>query len=174
MPRMQNNILPDYHFLLFAPNLDSAYFFEAARNYWNTFQPTVLTDLELLRLLPVNVTISVTAVALRDTAAQVGVEVSQASPFAFLDLVVYDTLEQTQAELDRRAAQNQPFGVPLGIGSATQAVIPTPWLPTRSPAFVTATPSPTDGPSPTPTSTPQVPPTQPGAVQNTPGPVIGG
>ncbi len=189
---MQANLLPEYHFLMFAPNLGAEYFFDAARNYWNTFQPIVIDDFGFLNYLPPLVTVSVTVVAMRDTAAQIGVQLGQAAPYAYYDPVVYDTFEETRAELNRRAQLNQPFGVPLGIGSATSTpFIPTPWLPTRSPGFITATPSPdvstpaaeltaestpevtvetteTVSPSPTPTTM------SPGQVINTPGPAIGG
>ncbi len=178
---MQANILPEYHFLRFAPNLGAEYFFDGARNYWNTFKPIVINDVAMLRLLPPAVTVSVTVVALRDLAAQIGVELGQIAPFAYYDAVVYDTFEATRAELNRRAQLNQPFGVPLGIGIATTTpFIPTPWLPTRPPGFITATPEMTDEPtvevtpeldtsvSPTPTAT------LPGQVINTPGPAIGG
>ncbi|MBE2183741.1 MAG: hypothetical protein IAE89_09980 [Anaerolineae bacterium] len=185
---MQANILPEYHFLRFAPNLGAEYFFDGARNYWNTFKPIVINDVAILRLLPPAVTVSVTVVALRDLAAQIGVELGQIAPFAYYDAVVYDTFESTRAELNRRAQLNQPFGVPMGIGIATTTpFIPTPWLPTRPPGFITATPDPavatpeitdessaevtpeTGGTaSPTPTAT------LPGQVINTPGPAIGG
>jgi hypothetical protein len=116
--------------------------------------------------------VSVTVVALRDAIAQIGVELGQQAPYAYLDAVVYDSFAETRAELNRRAQSNQPFGVPLGLGSATTTpLIPTPWLQSSGPGFITATPglasaSATPGPA-----TPTAP---PGAVENTPGPAVGG
>ena len=44
--------LPNYHFLLIAPNLGAEWFFDAARAYWERFRPIVVSDLELVRLIP--------------------------------------------------------------------------------------------------------------------------
>lgn len=170
---MQSNLIPNYHFMLFAPNLGGEYFFEAARAYWDTFRPIVMADLRFLQLVPGGNSVSVTVVALRDTIAQIGVELGQQAPYAYLDPVVYDSFAETRAELNRRAQTNQPFGVPLGLGIATTTpLIPTPWLPASGPGFVTATPSATPA-SPVATAAASPPP-PPGAVENTPGPAIGG
>jgi hypothetical protein len=183
---MQANIRPDYHFLIIAPNLGAEWLFDAARTYWNTFQPAVIPDFEFLRLVPAGRTISVTAVVMRDMASVLGVELAQVAPFAYYDAVVYNLFEETRAELNRRAAANEPFGIPLGIGAATTTPsIPTPWLPSQS-GFMTATPSPettdeaetTEAPTAITlmTATPTPPPgTQtPAPIQPTPGPAIGG
>lgn len=176
---------PIYHFLVFAPNLGAEWLFDAARLYWETFRPTVLPDFEFLRLIPVEQSLTVTVVALRDTIAMLGVELAQTAPGAYLDAVVYDTFDQTREELDRRAQTQQPFGVPLAQPTLEVPFIPTPRLaPTREPVgFVTATPTPdpTRPPSPTPPviypATPQVqifptnPPGEPQPIQRTPGPI---
>jgi hypothetical protein len=167
---MQANIRPDYHFLLIAPNLGAEWLFGAARAYVLAFRPIVLADLEFVALTPANTTVTVTAVARRDTAAQLGVELAQINPYAFYDPVVRDTFEETQAELDRRAAANEPFGVPLGLPPAAtapgQIIIPTPW---STPSGPTATPEPTTPVTPLPTTD-----SAPAPIQPTPGPIIGG
>jgi hypothetical protein len=167
---MQSNIRPDYHYLLVAPNLGAEWLFGAARNYVIAFKPIILADLDFVAFTPPNMTITVTVIARRDTAAQIGVELAQVSPYAFYDPVVQDTFEATQAELDRRVAENQPFGVPMGLPTASappgQVTIPTP-IPTPS------------GPTPTPSPTMPVTPLPPSGdapvpIQPTPGPIIGG
>jgi hypothetical protein len=167
---MQANIRPDHHYLLVAPNLGGEWLFDAARNYVIAFSPTVLTDFEFLTLTPPNQTVTVTVIARRDTAPQLGVELAQAAPFAFYDPIVRDTFEATKAELDRRAAENQPFGAAIGPPPAPtlpgQPVIPTPWPTTGGP---TATPSPTTPATPLPPSD-----NPPGAIQPTPGSIFGG
>jgi hypothetical protein len=173
---MQANILPDYHFLLIASNLGGEYLFDASRAYWESFQPVVIPDTRFLEILPTGRTITVTVVALRDTAAQIGVDIARAAPFAFYDPVVYDTLDETRAEMNRRAGSNQPFGVPLGIGFATTTpFIPTPAI-TLAPGFITATPNGTGTAAPSATPQPATP-AGTAATQtplNTPGPIIGG
>lgn len=167
---MQANIRPDFHYLLIAPNLGAEWLFGAARNYVLAFRPIILADLEFVALTPANTTVTVTAIARRDTAAQIGVELAQVNPFAFYDPVVRDSFEETQAELDRRAAENQPFGVPMGLPPIAtapgQIFIPTPW---PTPSGPTATPEPTTPVTPLPPSG-----DAPAPIQPTPGPIIGG
>jgi hypothetical protein len=49
---VESNLLPNYHFMLFAPNLGGEYFFEAARAYWDTFRPIVIADCAFCSLCP--------------------------------------------------------------------------------------------------------------------------
>ncbi len=142
---MPQDTLPDYHFLLIAPNLGSEWFYEAGRQYWLSFFPTVINDFALLRFIPENFTIAVTVIARRDRVAQLGVELAQVSPKAVFDPVVHDFYEDTQAELDRRAETNQPFGIPL-----KPTPIPT-IAATSEQLQPTSGPIATEGSSPTPT-----------------------
>jgi hypothetical protein len=160
---------PDYHFLLIAPNLGAEWLFDAARAYWDAFRPTVIDDFNFLIFVPPGRSISVTVIARRDTAPQIGVELSRIRPDAFFDAVVYDQFDDARVELNRRAQTQQPFGVPLTTPMATldpnAPPIPTARLSsTRPPAgFVTETPVPsvtTTGsegtlPASTPTATPE-------------------
>src|SRR2546421_419839 len=82
---MRQNTLPDYHFLLIAPNLGAEWLFDAARNYWNRFRPTVISDLSFVRLIPGNYTVAVTAIAQKDTAPQIGVDLAQVRGDALFD-----------------------------------------------------------------------------------------
>ena len=163
---------PDYHFLLIAPNLGAEWLFDAARTYWDTFRPTVIEDFTFLIFVPPGRSISVTVIARRDTAPQLGVELSQIRPDAYFDPVVYDQFDDARAELNRRAQTQQPFGVPITAPAATldpnAPPIPTARLSaTRPPAgFVTATPE----MSPTPSGaaeTPQQPPATPTVTPET-------
>jgi hypothetical protein len=176
--------LPNYHFLLMAPNLGAEWLFDAAREYWTRFRPIIVTDLELVRLIPKGYTIIVTLVARRDTAQQWGVWLAQNVPDALLDGVVYDAFEQTRTALNQRAQTNEPFGVPLKPTPTPQVPIsPTPGSliggpvevipPTRAPAgFITQTPTPNAA---EPTAAPNLPPSTPGQpIYPTPGPITGG
>lgn len=186
---MPADVRPDHHFLLIAPNLGAEWLFDAARAYWDAFRPTVIPDFEFLIFVPTGRTISVTVIARRDTAPQIGVELSQIRPDAYYDAVIFDGFEEARAELDRRAEQQQPFGVPLSTLMSTldpnAPSIPTPRLPaTRAPAgFVTATPIPTLTPTGDATVTPTATPTTTGTTEEegtraprtpAPGPITGG
>ncbi len=144
---MPQNTLPDYHFLLIASNLGAEWFFEAAYNYWERFQPTVISDLSLVSIVPEEYSIAVTAVVRRDRVAALGVELAKIAPEALYDPVVFDFMEDTQEALDERARLNQPFGVPLiptetpTRGPTAPPAYPTPG-PVTVPNFVTQTPTP--------------------------------
>ncbi|MBZ0295655.1 MAG: hypothetical protein K8L99_24065 [Anaerolineae bacterium] len=195
---MAQNTLPDYHFLLIAPNLGSQWFYEAARRYWLRFFPTVISNYTLLPLIPEQYSMAVTVVARRDRISQFGVELARLVPRALFDPVVYDFYEDTKAELDRRAETYQPFGVPLPPTATwtpaptAQPLLPTPGPiatdgPTPTPAPVTASPSPeiteegtpevtaeaTDDLTPEVTEEPGTP-APPTPLYPTPGPVTGG
>jgi hypothetical protein len=180
------NTLPDYHFLLIAPNLGAEWFFDAARQYWERFRPTVVSDLAFISLIPKEQSTIVTVVARRDTANQWGVQIAQVVPDAFFDPLVRDNFEEAKSILNERASLNQPFGVPL-LPTATPppAINPTPGsiigpvtAPTRAPGgFVTATATTNVNAPPPASATPA--PTIEGGVEEgpiypTPGPITGG
>jgi hypothetical protein len=178
MVHMPQNMLPDYHFLFIARELGPEWLFEAARQYWGRFRPTIISDFELLKLIPQDYSMSVTMVVRRDRVVQLGVELGQIAPRAFFDPVVFSEIHDTQAELNRRAQSNQPFGVPL-IPTDTPSPGPTslPIKPTigpvLGPGFITQTPTPelpTETPAPIPID-PNTTPQQP--LSPTPGPVTG-
>ena len=175
---MAQTSLPDYHFLLIASNLGSEWFFEGARLYWETFRPTVISDLPLVSIVPEEFTVAVTAVVRRDRVAQIGVELAKIAPEALYDPVVFDFFEDTKATLDERARLFQPFGVPLiptetpTPGPTSQPLYPTPG-PVIPSGFITQTPTPDVPAVPNQseidtTGTPQTP------IFPTPGPVTGG
>lgn len=132
--QMSPDALPDFHFLLIADNLGAEWLFDAARHYWERYRPTIISNFDLVRLVPAEYTVSVTVVALRDRNAQLGVELAQAVPRALFDPIVTNTFEETRTILVARADLNQPFGVPL-IPTATPPPIPTspPLYPTPGP-----------------------------------------
>jgi hypothetical protein len=174
MRGMAQDTLPTYHFLLVAPNLGPEWLFDAARAYWDRFQPTIISDLTLIPLIPPTLSVAVTVLARHDRAPQYGVELAQQAPHALFDPIVYDFIEDAQAALDRRAQLNQPFGVPL-IPTATWTPAPTaiplaptsgPVIPPRGSGFITQTPTP---PAPDESAPPPAAPLSP-----TPGPITGG
>lgn len=188
---MRPDIRPEFHFLLIAPNLGAEWLFDAARQYWDAFRPIITPDFDFLRIIPFGRTISVTVIAGRDMISALGVELAQIAPQAYLDAVIYETVLDARRELNRRAQEMQPFGVPISTATPTVdpnavnlPIIPTPRLPeTREPAgFITQTPAPgAVSPAPplvTPSSTPnpaRTPgPDEPQPIQRTPGPITGG
>lgn len=153
--------LPDYHFLFIAPNIEPGWVFEAAREYFNAFGPTIVTDAELIKIVPDTYTIAVSLLTRRDAFRTLAAQVAQARENAFLDALVYDTETEAALALNNRAANNQPFGVPLVptetpslrnpilptpgavVGGEAQAANPTATEPLSPMGFITMTPSPT-------------------------------
>jgi hypothetical protein len=176
---MRQTRLPDYHFLFIAPDLGAEWLFDASREYWNRFRPTIISAFDLVSYVPEDASAAVTVVARRDTIDTIGVSLAQIAPRAFYDPIVHDTFEAMQSALDQRAILNQPFGVPLEptappggeIQLAPGSVLDAP--PTRPPGgFITQTPTPPFAP-PTPAPPDSVAPPAP-TVQPTPGSLIGG
>ncbi|MDZ4766014.1 MAG: hypothetical protein SGI73_15820 [Chloroflexota bacterium] len=180
---------PRYHFLLLAPNLGAEWLFDAARQYWDRFRPTVITNTRLLYFIPTVETVALTALAYRDLMPALGVEMAQFAPHIFFDPIPADDFGALRAELNRRAELNYPFGTDvLQPGQtlptfAPSPSIPTPrvpgGIPTRPPAgFITQTPEFAIAPS----STPIIVVTsfegnadeiQPTPIAPTPGPITG-
>jgi hypothetical protein len=184
MAQITPDTLPDYHFLMVAPNLEPEWFFRGARAYWERFRPTVIKDGALLTLLPSDVTVAVSILTRRDAFETLAVEVARNLPRAYIDALIYETVREAAGTLDARAAANQPFGVPLRPTAVPPTRVPiTPTLgavtgpigtPTPTPntsGFITQTPTaspaaPTEDDGPT--DTPQPP------IQPTPGAITGG
>lgn len=160
--------LPNYHFLLIAPNLGAEWLFDAARLYWERFRPTIVSDFELVRLVPPDYTVTVTVITRRDMLPSLGVTLAQVAPQALFDPLAYDFFDDAKLALDGRAHLNQPFGVPLlptDVPTPSPTFLPNDTLApgeSRAPIEATAGALPTEGPSPTPTS--------PGFITQTPTP----
>jgi hypothetical protein len=144
---------PRYHFLLIAPNLGGEWLFDAARQYWDRFRPTVVSDARFLQFIPLSESMALTALAYRDFMPTLGVDMARLLPHVYFDPVPADDFVAIRVELNRRAELNYPFGTDVLAPGQTiptllpTAAIPTPrvpgGVPTRAPAgFITQTPEP--------------------------------
>jgi hypothetical protein len=100
----------DYHFLILAPGLQSAWFFQAARGFWQRFQPVVTDDWELLAYIPPELSVAATVLARPDTAAFVQQQVEAQRTNLRVDMVVTDDLPLMESILNARAEAGLPFG----------------------------------------------------------------
>jgi hypothetical protein len=159
------NTLPDYHFLFIAPNVEPEWFFTAARRYYETYNPTIISDGELMKLIPPSFTVIVSILARRDAFRSMAVQVAQARETAYLDALIYESAAEAEIALNSRVNTGQPFGVPLiptptpflrdPILTTPGAIVSTPdpnmtnftgfvtQVPTEPAGFITFTPSPT-------------------------------
>jgi hypothetical protein len=108
---------PDYHFLVFAPGLES-WLFRAGERYWDVFRPVVYSmaapdDFALIA----SVTggrrrVAVTLALRRDTAPAVQAALRALADQVYLDPLVYDSPTDLYLTLNARVEQGQRFGVP--------------------------------------------------------------
>ncbi len=102
---------PDYHFLVLAPGLQDEWFFEAAANYWQTFRPMIVTNLDLIQYIPTDRSLAVTVLARSDTIDYMNAQIRDAWPNIWYDPVIADTLEGMTQVLNWRADALSPFGI---------------------------------------------------------------
>jgi hypothetical protein len=102
---------PDYHFMILAPGLQSAWFFQAARRYWQRFQPILTDNWDLLGYIPASKSVAVTVLARPDTADYVRKQVKAQRDDIQYDPVIADDLTSMEDILNRRAETGQRFEV---------------------------------------------------------------
>jgi hypothetical protein len=100
----------DFHFLILAPGLQSAWFFQAARRYWQRFQPVVTGDWTLLSYIPQEYNVAATLLARPDTGAYARQEIEAQRANIRLDLIVVNDLTLMEAILNARSESGLPFG----------------------------------------------------------------
>lgn len=102
----------DYHFLVLAPGLQSAWFFQAARRYWQRFQPIVTdaTELNLLGYIPPGSSVAVTLLARPDTADYARQQILGKRSDAHVDPIVADDLPSMEIILTERAESGRRLG----------------------------------------------------------------
>lgn len=100
----------DYHFMVLSPGLQSAWFFQAARQFWQHFQPVVTDQVELLAYLPDDASVAVTLLARPDTANYMKQQIEAQHADIKLDMIVVDDLPLMESILNARAESGLPFG----------------------------------------------------------------
>jgi hypothetical protein len=100
----------DYHFMILAPGLQAAWFFQAARRYWQRFQPIVTDNWGLLLYIPPEKNVAVTVLARSDTSAFAEEQILAQRSNVQLDMVVADELPLMESILNARADAGLPFG----------------------------------------------------------------
>jgi hypothetical protein len=108
---MPDDQAPDYHFMILAPGLQSAWFFQAARRYWQRFQPILTDNWDLLRYIPSSKSVAVTVLARPDTAVYVRKQVKKQREDIQYDPVVTEDLESMETILNQRTDSSLRFSV---------------------------------------------------------------
>ncbi len=108
---------PDYHFLVFAPGLES-WPFRAAERYWDTFRPIMYSmaapdDFTLVTAATgARRSVALTLAMRRDTAAAVRGALGNLAERLYFDPLVYDSPTDLYLTLEARVTRGQRFGVP--------------------------------------------------------------
>lgn len=100
----------DYHFLVLAPDLQSAWFFQAGRQFWQRFQPIVTDNWKLLSYVPPDKSIAVTILSRPDTATEMQSHIEQQHGNMRIDLIITNDLPLMESVLNNRAKTGSPFG----------------------------------------------------------------
>lgn len=100
----------DYHVMVLAPGMESAWFFQAAHRFWQAFHPIVTEDIGLLGLLPSEAAIAVTMISHTDAALSLKAQIEATRPDALLNMIVMDDLPLMESVLNARADSDAPFG----------------------------------------------------------------
>ena len=100
----------DFHMILLAPGIDTSWFFDTARAYWNTFRPMVTNNVELIDLLPSTQSLAVTVISPPDLVETLRQAISGRYPNVWFDLIETDSIETVATTLNNRVQVNRRFG----------------------------------------------------------------
>ncbi|KXK22656.1 MAG: hypothetical protein UZ15_CFX003000950 [Chloroflexi bacterium OLB15] len=99
-----------FHMVLLAPGLDSGWFFDTARAYWNRFRPMVTTQFGLIDLIPSTSSLAVTVIAPSDMVATMRAAIEGRYPNVWFDLIIADDPTRVRQVFDDRVTANLRFG----------------------------------------------------------------
>jgi hypothetical protein len=100
----------DFHMILLAPGVDSSWFFDTARAYWNTFRPMVTNNVELIDLIPSTQSLAVTVISPTDLVDTLRQAISARYPNIWFDVIETNSLEEVATTLNNRVQVNRRFG----------------------------------------------------------------
>lgn len=100
----------DHHLVVFAPGVESRWFFETARAYWDRFRPVVTTLTELIEVVPPSQSLAVSVITPPDLVDLMRATITGRYPNIYLDLLLTTDETGLRAELDRRASIGLRFG----------------------------------------------------------------
>lgn len=101
---------PDHHFVFLAPNFDTAWFFQQAETYWDTFKPSLLSDLEFLDNIPPERSVAVTAITTADMVDWLNENIGARWPTVALDVVIVNQAQELGQQLDQRVLIGRRLG----------------------------------------------------------------
>jgi len=100
----------EFHMVLLAQGIDSNWFFDTARAYWNRFRPIFTTRFDLIDMIPTNSSLAVTIIAPTEMVPTMRAAVEGRYPNVWFDLIVADDLARVRQVFDDRVTANLRFG----------------------------------------------------------------
>ena len=102
---------PTFHVVILAPGLDTAWFFDAAQSYWNTFRPAVTSGWNFIEFIPYDRSLAATVIAPRDMVVPMTQFIRDTYPNVLFDLIIAEgDLSQVANLLNTRVFNNRRFG----------------------------------------------------------------
>jgi hypothetical protein len=99
----------DFHMVYFAPNVNTDWFFETAQPYWERFRPIVTTDLRLIEFFMSDSSLALTVIAPPHLVDSVTVQIQEAYPNVWFDLIVAEKRQDVGDILNERVQRGQRF-----------------------------------------------------------------
>ncbi|MBK8027404.1 MAG: hypothetical protein IPK19_39950 [Chloroflexi bacterium] len=100
----------DFHMVILAPGLDSSWFFETARAYWDLFHPMVTTQTDLVDFIPGSQSLAVTVIAPAEMVDTMRRAIAERYRYVYFDLVLADSLVRVKEVFDGRVQLGLRFG----------------------------------------------------------------
>ena len=102
---------PTFHMVVLAPGLETSWFFETARSYWNTFRPIVTSSWDFIDYIPYEQSLAVTVITPPDMAASMSEAIQRKYPNVLFDLVITNGDQTGIADVfNNRVWSNRRFG----------------------------------------------------------------
>jgi hypothetical protein len=100
----------DFHIVLLAPGLDTSFFFDTARAYWDRYRPIVTTDLTLVDLIPFARSAAITIITPPELAETLRQAATLPYPNAYLDVIETTDMATVANLFAARVQVNRRFG----------------------------------------------------------------
>lgn len=102
---------PTHHIVVLAPGLETRWFFETARAYWNTFRPIVTSSWNLIDFIPYEQSLAVTVISPPDMVDSLRQSIQERYPNVLFDLIIVDDEFSIVADiLNARVWSSRRFG----------------------------------------------------------------
>lgn len=101
---------PDFHFIVMSQDFDASWLFVAAHDYWDRFSPVLITNTDLIGVVPATKSLAVTALCTPAQANNLAQAILALGPNVYLDLLAPATPDALAATLNARVASSRRFG----------------------------------------------------------------